>query len=102
MKTGGDVAKLEADFKKALQVVKQTYGQPGTYRGPVHALRDQVPEAPRAQIVRFDCDPALVLNEDDRGLWDSYVNEAKTVMREFNRALRAAIELDERDAESGK
>ncbi|OCH93263.1 RdRP-domain-containing protein [Obba rivulosa] len=102
MKTGGNVAKLEQDFKMVRQAIRQQCAQVSDFKGPVQALRDLVPDAPTSKMERFVCDSALVLEKDEKGLWDRYLKDAREVMPQFNRALAAAIERDKKDGEGGK
>lgn len=102
MKTGGNVTNLKQEFEKAYRALGQKKPAQATgFRSPIQRLRDQVPQVPNPKMQRFDCDPALVLERDGKGLWDKYLREAEGVMSAFNQALSAAIQGDEASKAGG-
>lgn len=96
MKSGEDLATLEADFKRTQARHAKGENFDG-FISPMQHLRDMIPQmepGPKSVLDSTRCDPALLLGREDSSRWEHYVAEARREMRNFNRELSDAINLD--------
>ena len=95
MKSGEDCARLERQFK-ALQQQYSTRSL-DNFRSPIQHLRDMIPHDSNNRPVPLDgtqCDPDLILREEDPQRWNRYTPEAPSIMQRINQALFQAIKAD--------
>lgn len=96
MKSGDDFTKLEAKFKR-MQARHNTRSLDRLV-SPIQHLRDMIPQTTgenETSLSTTQCDPALILKDEDPSRWNHYISEARRVMPSFNNRLSSAIKLDQ-------
>ncbi|KAI0959118.1 hypothetical protein AcW1_004042 [Taiwanofungus camphoratus] len=96
LKTGDDPEELKRQFNR---LWKRPSNGLASYRSPLQDLRDLIPHEDLSKIDKFECDPTLIIREEDHEGWQFYLSEASRVCVEYNRDLADAIRDDE-DAEN--
>ncbi|KAH9950119.1 RdRP-domain-containing protein [Amylocystis lapponica] len=96
MKSGDDPAELQRKFAA---LTGKARGASRPYISPVQRLRNMVPQQDLANIDKFECDPALILRDQDPGLWEDFTSEARSVLQQYNKALSVAIREDADDGD---
>lgn len=94
MKTGEDCAGLERKFKR---YQSRATSRSNDFVSPIQHLRDMIPiiaDDSKKELSGSDCDPTLILREDDPASWGRCITEARDIMPLYNRGLRDAIEAD--------
>ena len=93
MKSGDDPSKLRQKFRN----IRGKAVASGSYVSPVQMLRNMVPESSSTKITKFDCDPSLILRQQDPELFERFTVEARGALNQYNRELTVAIEEDKND-----
>lgn len=92
LKTGDDPEELKRQFNR---LWKRPSNGLASYRSPLQDLRDLIPHEDLSKIDKFECDPTLIIREEDHEGWQFYLSEASRVCVEYNRDLADAIRDDE-------
>ena len=93
MKSGTDVRSLQRQFREITRAPSKNHDG---FKCPLESLRELVPldGGFSSRMTEFHCDETLIIREQDVDMWGKCFNEAPEALREFNKALSGAIDLD--------
>ncbi|KAI0637535.1 RdRP-domain-containing protein [Trametes polyzona] len=96
MKTGEDFSRLEREFKHLCR--RHSIVRSDSQESRLQVLRTMIPHIDDVGECTFDCDPSLIVRDEDPHLWQGYIDEAQRAMPRYNKELSRAIQLDSENA----
>ncbi|KDQ50366.1 hypothetical protein JAAARDRAFT_200044 [Jaapia argillacea MUCL 33604] len=92
VKTGQSPEELGDRFKDLKAYYASHY--PTNFSDPLTTLRSLIPEGLPCRTTRFECDKALLLQDDDPTQWSRQLTLGAEVIDQFNMDLKKAIDAD--------